>query len=109
VDAALQAQKEAFGQQNTTFAQSIEKSEISITKQIDSLVQNQTTQIQSITTLYSDLKDRMTRIESQDIGARDQRQDTHQGNAMMFTVLGGILGIGGLLIGAVSLILALSK
>jgi predicted outer membrane protein len=103
VDAALQAQKEAFGQQNTTFAQSIEKSEISITKQIDSLVQNQTTQIQSITTLYGDLKDRMTRIESQDIGAKGQREDTHQGNAMMLTVFGAILGIGGFAVAIISL------
>jgi|SRR6476660_4730807 len=70
VDAALQAQKEAVGEQNKSSATAIAKSESATTKQIDQL----SILIQSNTKAFDDkigdVKDRLTRIEGTGQGGR---------------------------------------
>jgi ribosome maturation protein Sdo1 len=69
VDAALQAQKEAVGEQNKSSALAIAKSETSTTKQIDqigTLIQNNT---KAFDDKISDVKDRVNRIEGMGAGA----------------------------------------
>lgn len=90
VDAALQAAKEAVGEQNKSSALAIAKSETATTKQIDQLgilIQNNT---KAFDDKISDLKDRLTRIEGMGQGA----------SAMWGWVAGGI----GLLLSVMMLI-----
>lgn len=86
VDAALQAAKEAVGEQNKSSALAIAKSEASTVKQIDQMGLLITTQAKGVDDKFSDVKDRLTRMEGQDVGklASDtsrQSMDTfRQGN-----------------------------
>jgi hypothetical protein len=68
VDAALQAAKEAVGEQNKSSALAIAKSEASTVKQIDQMGLLITTQAKAVDDKFSDVKDRLTRIEGKDTG-----------------------------------------
>lgn len=87
VDAALQAAKEAVGEQNKSSALAIAKSETAVTKQIDQLV----ILIQQMNNAFDDkigdLKDRLTRIEGGKAGA----------SSLWGILLGGVGLIGTLL------------
>lgn len=87
VDAALQAAKEAVGEQNKSSALAIAKSEGATTKQIDQLV----ILIQQMNNAFDDkigdLKDRLTRIEGGKAGA----------SSLWGILLGGVGLIGTLL------------
>lgn len=111
VNAALQAQKEAAGEQVKSFEKSIDKSEAGTTKQIDALGESLKTSTLSLNdkidiatkstdSKISDLKDRLTTIEGLGIGRSsgltDQRSsasDVRQYILLGFVVLGGILGL----------------
>ena len=68
LDAALQAAKEAVGKQNESFALSIAKSEASTMKQMEQQGQLIGTSNNALESKISDLKDRVTAIESKGIG-----------------------------------------
>ena len=89
VDAALQAAKEAVGEQNKSSALAIAKSEASTTKQIDQLailIQNMT---KGFDDKIGDVKDRLTRIEGRGEG--------------MSATWGLLLGVVSLLVGLVAI------
>lgn len=71
VDAALQAAKEAVGEQNKSSALAISKSEVSTIKQIDQIGSLLTAQVKNSDDKFSDLKDRLTLIEGRGSGVRD--------------------------------------
>ena len=75
VDAALQAAKEAVGEQNKSSALAIAKSEASTTKQIDQQGLLIASSTQGLDDKIDDIKDRLTRIEGKDIGTRVTHED----------------------------------
>jgi cation transport regulator ChaB len=86
VDAALQAAKEAVGEQNKSSALAIAKSEASTMKQIDSLGGQLGTQGKAIDDKFSDMKDRLTRIE----GAGDGKVSSdgeHQSHSTFYLAI----------------------
>jgi hypothetical protein len=95
VDAALQAAKEAVGEQNKSSALAIAKSETSTTKQIDQLAAS----IQQMTKAFDDkvmdVKERLTRIEGVGAGAS--------------ALWGYVAGAVGLLVGLAGLAFAILK
>ena len=68
LDAALQAAKEAVGKQNESFALSIAKSEASTMKQMEQQGQLIASSNNGLESKISDLKDRVTAIESKGVG-----------------------------------------
>lgn len=78
VDAALQAAKEAVGEQNKSSALAIAKSEASTVKQIDQLgllIQQMT---KAADDKFNDVKERLTRIEGKEQGVVKQVSETHR-------------------------------
>ena len=71
VDAALQAAKEAVGEQNKSNALAIAKSEAAFTKQIDSTGTLITTTTNGINDKIDDIKERLTLVEGHAKGAGD--------------------------------------
>lgn len=68
VAAALQAAKEAVGEQNKSFTLSIDKSEAATTKQIDAITTNHQTEIRALYALIGELQKRLDRQEGQGSG-----------------------------------------
>ena len=68
VNAALQAAKEAVGEQNKSFTLSITKSETATEKQIDALLVTSQTVAAGLLTTITDVKERLTRIEGKETG-----------------------------------------
>lgn len=99
VDAALQAAKDAFAEQNRSSALAIAKSEAATEKAIDQLRILLQTATNALDGKITDIKDRITIIESKQVGATQQRE-TSQGSQTQWVALGGML------IGAVGVIVA---
>ena len=76
VDAALQAAKEAVGEQNKSSSLAIAKSETATTKQIDQLGVLITATTKTTDDKIDDLKGRLTTIESRNNGMTEQKTDT---------------------------------
>jgi hypothetical protein len=74
VDAALQAAKEAVGEQNKSSALAIAKSEAATTKQIDSIVLLIQSSNKGIDDKIDDMKNRLTTIEGAKAGGKEQTQ-----------------------------------
>lgn len=106
VDAALQAAKEAVGEQNKSSALAIAKSETATVKQIDQLA----TLIQSMTKGFDDkigdVKDRLTRIEGKGEGTDKSRQTQQSSSSFIVAIIGMVVG---LVIGAVGLLMRFGK
>jgi hypothetical protein len=91
VDAALQAAKEAVGEQNKSSAMAISKSEASVVKQIDQMGLLITTQAKAVDDKFSDIKDRLTRIEGKGEG-KVVADTTHQASSsQIFTIISIII------------------
>src|ERR1019366_3298738 len=71
VDAALQAAKEAVGEQNKSSALAIAKSEASTDKRIDQMGQLMMSGAKSVDDKFTDLKDRIALIEGRGTGVKD--------------------------------------
>jgi len=71
VDAALQAQKEAAGEQAKSFSAATTKSETAMNRQIEGLDGK-----------ITDVKDRLNRVEAMNIGAASKRQDSREETAL---------------------------
>lgn len=94
VDAALQAAKEAVGEQNKSNAMAIAKSEATFTKQIDQIGVLVTTMSKAIDDKIDDIKGRIQMIEGGKKGASD----------LFGVIVGGIgviVGLGGVVIAIV--------
>ena len=113
VDAALSAQKEAAGAQNESNATAMTKSENGFTKQIDNISELIRTTANGWDRQMSDLKERVTRIESEYVGRAKETQDKgaeviqKQGSDKNVIALVGM--IGGLLFAIVGAIMAFMK
>lgn len=102
VDAALQAAKEAVGEQNKSSALAIAKSDAATTKQIDQLGTLIQSTIGGINAQIGDLKERLTRFEGEGRG-KDRTVDQTRMNSTSYVgiaglVLGSLVGLGGLLV-----------
>jgi hypothetical protein len=89
VDAALTAQKEAVREQTAASERAIAKSEAATSKQLDQLSVTFTTEAASLRRELGEMKERLTGIEQQKIGAKD----TSAGIYSMIGVAGILLGI----------------
>jgi hypothetical protein len=114
VDAALQAQKEAVGEQNKSSSTAISKSELATTKQIDQLSVLIQTMTKAFDDKIGDVKDRLVRIEGKDAATDPQSQaliaEVHANTARLSANAGQTTGFEkgwGYLVGAVGLVLAL--
>ena len=102
VDAALQAAKEAVGEQNKSNALAIAKSEATFTKQIDQIGILVASMGKGFDDKVDDIKSRLQAMESQKKGAGDAW-------AIWFAAAGIAIGIGGVLVTAISLIFSKIK
>lgn len=93
VDAALQAAKEAVGEQNKSNALAIAKSEATFTKQIDQIGVLISTMQKGIDDKIDDIKSRLQAIES-------QKQGSHEAWGYLVGVLGIVIAIASLGIAA---------
>jgi hypothetical protein len=103
VDAALQAAKEAVGEQNKSSGLSIAKSEAATTKQIEQQAVLMATTNAGILSSLADLKERQTRFETE-LVTRRQTLTERQSSGNTFANWGGLI-IGAILaiVGIVSL------
>ena len=93
VDAALQAAKEAVGEQNKSSALAIAKSEASTTKQIDQQGLLITSSTQGLDDKINDVKERLTRIEGMGVGTRTTHDDNRGLIAVSIAVLSVLFNI----------------
>lgn len=91
VNAALQAAKEAVGEQNKSFTLSIDKSETATMKQIDALLVTSQTATTGINTTVTDVKERLTRIEGQALGRVDTKSDSNRSTSLTISVAAVII------------------
>jgi cation transport regulator ChaB len=98
VDAALQAAKEAVGEQNKSNALAIAKSEATFTKQIDQIGVLISTMQKGIDDKIDDIKNRLQAIESRKQGEGDSRRD-------MGDLVGYLIGGVGMIIAVITLVL----
>lgn len=91
VNAALQAAKEAVGEQNKSFTLSIDKSETATMKQIDALLVTSQTATTGLLTTITDVKERLTRIEGQAVGRVDTRFDSNRSTSLTISVAAVII------------------
>jgi hypothetical protein len=104
VDAALQAAKEAVGENNKSSAQAIAKSEAATTKQIDAIgaliISGQKSLDDKITSgqkasddKIDDIKTRLTSIESNKLGASESKQSAVSTWVIVFGAFGMMFGL----------------
>lgn len=93
VDAALQAAKEAVGEQNKSSALAIAKSEAATTKQIEQMGALFTTTTGGLSDKIDDLKDRVTAAEANKKGGHDVWGYVFGGVGLLFGVVVGIIAI----------------
>jgi len=91
VNAALQAAKEAVGEQNKSFTLSIDKSETATMKQIDALLVTSQTATAGLNSAISDVKDRLTRIEGAKIGVTDTTTNQHLSSSMTMSIIAAVI------------------
>ena len=94
--AALQAAKEAVGKQNESFALSIAKSEASTMKQMEQQGQLIKTSNDALESKISDLKDRVTTIESKGVGVQVAEKKQETASNAILSILGIVIAVGSL-------------
>jgi hypothetical protein len=88
VDAALQAAKEAVGEQNRSSALAIAKSEAATTKQIDQLGILIQTSAGTTESKITDIKERLTRIEGEKAGGKAETTTRQMSTNSMVGIIG---------------------
>src|ERR1035438_4884503 len=109
VDAALQAAKEAVGEQNKSSALAIAKSETATMKQIDQLVVLISTGSNAQDSKITDIKDRITALESLNSGLASAQITQHDASSSRVAIIGVICTVGGLLMGVIFSVLMYFK
>lgn len=107
VDAALQAAKEAVGEQNRSSALAIAKSEAATDKRIDQIVALVSTATNALDGKIVDMKDRLVRIEGQAIGETTQKAETHQTGGANLAVIMAVIGGLALIVSVVAMFMAM--
>jgi hypothetical protein len=92
VDAALQAAKEAVGEQNKSSALAISKSEASTIKQIDQMNVMIQAGFKSVDDKFDDIKERITRIEGKDVGVTTTKTTTQATSSFVVAIIGLVIG-----------------
>ena len=87
VDAALQAAKEAVGEQNKSSALAISKSEAATTKQIDQQAVLITNVNAALDSKINDIKDRLNTIEGRTIGSTAAHGETRDSKAFVVSII----------------------
>jgi hypothetical protein len=124
VDAALTAQKEAVKEQTTASELAISKSENATAKQLEQLgatfqttiggvttiigdlkervlrTESITTTVEGVTSVIADMKDRLGRLETIKVAGKEAKDNS-------FNVIAAAVGLGVLLIGGITLLIAL--
>jgi len=102
VDAALQAAKEAVGKQQESGDKAIAKSEAATIKQIDQINTSIGASNKTLDDKIDDVKERITRLESEDRGHQTAVTTQQTSNMNLVSVIGlvvgALIGIGGLLV-----------
>ena len=91
IDAALQAAKEAVGQQTQASDRAIAKSETATSKQLDQLAVQIQTETKALDGKITDLKERLTLMEGRGSGVQASW-------AVAVAVIGMLMGVGGLIL-----------
>jgi hypothetical protein len=95
VDAALQAQKEAAGEQNKSLTLSIDKTERGTQESIRQNADLQASNYNGLRDLLGGLDTRLTKIESLGLGAQQQRGESHTSQAAVLAYVLAAFAIGG--------------
>jgi hypothetical protein len=93
VDAALQAQKEAVGQQNTSNTLAIDKTERSFIKANDQLGETLSAKTDSLNSKIDDLRGRLTTLESRKMGSDDTAKKSSENWGFVFGLGGFVMAI----------------
>jgi hypothetical protein len=107
VDAALKAQQEAFGEQNKSSALAIAKSEAATMKQMDQIGVIISTGTKATDDKIDDLKSRVQAMESAKQGGAEQKHDTSDSRNYLFAIVGMVVGVAGLFIGAAAVVVTI--
>jgi hypothetical protein len=102
--AALAAQEKAVAAQNDSNTLAISKSESSTKETIAANLATARTGLESLTSTVTDIKDRVIRLESLDIGARRQSAVEHEGRTDQRLNAGQVIAAIAVLVAIVSLI-----
>jgi hypothetical protein len=103
VDAALQAAKEAVGEQNKSNALAIAKSEATFTKQIDQIGALISTMQKGTDDKIDDIKSRLQTIESTKQGQVEAKKSSYDAGIYVIAVVGAIVGMIGIGIALIAL------
>ena len=98
VDAALQAAKEAVGEQNKSSALAIAKSEASTIKQIDQMTLMIQVSNKGVDDKFDDVKERLTRIEGKNEGKTTEGAERHTSTALNVAIAAVIISFVGLVV-----------
>ncbi len=109
VDAALQAAKEAVGEQNKSSALAIAKSEAATNKQLDQIGMLITTTNKALDEKINDLKGRLDRGEGQKQQAVENKQNIADNRGQANWVIGTALAVAAIIIALVSLFIHFPK
>lgn len=101
VDAALSAQKEAAAATNASNIAAIVKSEAAFTKQIDTISELIRTTASGWDRQMGDMKERLTRIESEYVGRTKEVSTQQSSNSNIISIVAVIAGIIGVVVGSV--------
>lgn len=93
VDAALQAAKEAVGEQNKSSALAISKSEVAVTKQIDQIYTLIQTSNKAVDEKINDIKSRLDLNVGQETGVKAVKEDGKSWIAIGISLIGLVIMI----------------
>lgn len=91
VNCKVEAAEKATNKQDETFTHAIDKSESATSKQIDSLGDTLKTEVSGLRVQIDDVKQRLTKIEGMNLGARETATVTRTGNSFIVAVIGVVL------------------
>lgn len=100
VDAALQAAKEAVGEQNKSSALAIAKSENATTKQIDQIGITMLATTQNLNDKIDDVKARLLMIDGQAKGGKDNKDDSRASIAIAVSFVLAVITVGAMVYAA---------
>jgi len=97
VDAALTAQKEAVREQTAASERAIAKSEAATSKQLDQLSITFSSSTADVRRELAEMKERLTAIEQQKVGAKEDRTGLYAAIGVLVTILLVVLAVVGLI------------
>ena len=93
IDAALTAQKEAVREQTTASDKAIAKSETGMAELVKGIRSELLTAIGGVTTIATDLKERVVILESTKLGVSEERSNQQDSRVGIYAAIGAAVGI----------------